>query len=141
MANILDKFKNTSVGSSGRILDYLSKLASNGDFSKIYDIDAIINSWNNILLTPKGSMNHDPEFGSNIYKFIFEPADTKTQQAIKDEIYSSLVKYDNRANISDVTVAFYSNKKGFTVSITADFGGEISSSTLSLDENAFQNFI
>ena len=56
MANILDKFKTTSIGSSGRVLDFSSKLSPSGDFSKLYDMDAILTSWSNIIfifLPPK----------------------------------------------------------------------------------------
>jgi len=140
MANILDKFKNTSVGSSGRILDFSSKLSSSGDFSKLFDIDAILTSWNNILITPKGSMDHDPDFGSNLYLFLFEPADSQTQEAIKDEIIRCLSTYDDRANVADVSVEFFSNMKGFNISITADYAGETSDFSLTLDENTYQSF-
>lgn len=139
MANILDKFRQTSVGSTGRILDYTSKLSSSGDFSKIYDLDAIITSWNNILITPKGSKDHDPEFGSNLYLYLFEPADTETQEGIKNEIIESISTYDNRASIDDIKVLFFSNKKGFNVTISIEFDGEISDITINLDESMYNN--
>lgn len=139
MANILDKFRQSSVGSSGRILDYTSKLSSSGDFSKIYDLDVIINSWNNILITPKGSKDHDPEFGSNLYLYLFEPADTETEEGIKNEIIESLTTYDNRASIDDIEVEFFSNRKGFNVTLSIEYDGEISDITINLDESMYNN--
>jgi len=141
LANILDRFKFTSVGSAGRILDYNSILSSNGDFTKLFDIDAIINSWRNILSTPKGSYDHDPEFGSNLYLFVFEPADVKTKEAINNDIIQALSTYDNRANISSIDTTFLRNMKGFNVSIYVDYEGDTSNLNINIDENTYQNFI
>lgn len=140
MANILDKFKTTSVGSSGRILDFSSKLSPSGDFSKLYDMDAILASWSNILITPRGSMDHDPEFGSDLYLYIFEPADSSTQDSIKDEIYRAITTYDDRANIDEIVVSFFKNKKGFNVSIIANYEGDNSEMNLNMDENTYMSF-
>lgn len=137
--NILDKFKNTSVGSSGRILDYKSIISSSGDFTKVYDADAILLSWSNILTTPVGSMDHDPEFGSHLYLFIYEPADEETQEAIKDDIVKCLSRYDDRAIVNSVTVEFFRNKKGFNVNIIADFKGFMTDMSISFDETKYQN--
>lgn len=140
MANILDKFKTTSIGSSGRVLDFSSKLSPSGDFNKLFDMDAILASWSNILMTPRGSMDHDPEFGSDLYLYIFEPADTVTQESIKNEIYKAITTYDDRANIAEINVAFFKNKKGFNVSIVASYEGDNSEMNLTMDENTYMSF-
>jgi len=140
MANILDKFKTTSIGSSGRVLDFSSKLSPSGDFNKLFDMDAILASWSNILMTPRGSMDHDPEFGSDLYLYIFEPADSVTQESIKNEIYRAITTYDDRANIDEITVAFFKNKKGFNVSIVASYEGDNSEMNLNMDENTYMSF-
>ena len=75
MANLIDKFKKNVVGSGNKIADYTCKLSSSGEFKRISDLEAILNSWNNILLTPKRTYDHDPEYGSDLYKFVFEPSD------------------------------------------------------------------
>jgi phage baseplate assembly protein W len=141
MANILDKFKTTSIGSSGRILDFSSKLSPSGDFSKLFDMDAILVSWRNILITPRGSMDHDPEFGSDLYLYIFEPADSVTQDSIKNEIYRAITTYDDRANIDEITVSFLKNKKGFNASIIANYEGDNSEMNLNMDENTYMSFV
>ncbi len=140
MANILDKFKTTSIGSSGRVLDFSSKLSPSGDFNKLFDMDAILASWSNILMTPRGSMDHDPEFGSDLYLYIFEPADSVTQESIKNEIYKAITTYDDRANIDEINVAFFKNKKGFNVSIVASYEGDNSEMNLTMDENTYMSF-
>lgn len=141
MANILDKFKNTSVGSSGRLIDYNSTINSSGDFTQIFDIDAILKSWKNILTTPTGSMDHDPPFGCDLFLYIFEPADDRTKESIRAEIIRSLSTYDDRANITDIEILFFKNRKGFTVNITVDYAGSNNDISLIVDENTYQNLI
>lgn len=141
MANLLDSFKYTSVGSDGRILDYSSVLSPSGDFTKIFDLDAILTSWRNILITPKGSADHDPEFGSNLFNFVFEPADDDTLSGIKNDIYSNLMLYDNRAKITSIDITYLKNMKGFTVNIEVDYEGYSSDLNVLFDENTYQNYI
>jgi len=141
LANILDKFKDSSIGSSGRIFDYIPKINSGGDFTKVYDVNAILISWSNILTTPTGSYDHDPEFGSDLYLKLFEPADNNTKNAIKDEIQSSLNKYDRRANITDIRVEFLKNQKGFSVSILVNYFGVKSQIDVVFNEQMYQNYL
>lgn len=138
MANIFDKFKDSVVGSSGRILDFNPKISPTGDFVKTYDINTVIQSWNNILITQRGTKDHDPEFGSNLYNYIFEPADNKTKESIKKEIIYVLGRYDNRANIKEVVVSFLKNKKGFNVIVTADYFGSQRNLSVTIDETIYQ---
>ena len=141
MSNILDKFKDTSIGSSGRVMDFTPKINPSGDFSKIYDINAVLNSWINILSTPKGSYDHDPEFGCNLYLLLFEPADDDTKNAIESEILTSLSTYDNRAKIEKIDISFLRNKKGFSVSVMANYYGSRSNISVTFDEASYQKFL
>lgn len=141
MATILDKFKYSSIGSSGRVLDYNSKISPSGDFTRLFDLDAIITSWKNILTTPRGSMDHDPEFGSNLYLFLFEPADAGTRDAIKNDIIQSLSTYDDRAKIENVDITFLRNRKGFNLNIIVNYKGKNTNLDVLIDENGYQNFL
>jgi phage baseplate assembly protein W len=141
LPNIIDSFKETSIGSSGRILDFSSKIDASGNFTILYDLDAIIKSWNNILITPKLSCDHDPDFGSNLYLFLFEPADKRTQVAIKNEIMTELSTYDVRATIDNITVNFFQNKKGFSVLIFVSYFGNKKTLNISFDEETYQSYM
>jgi len=140
MASRLDKFRYASIGSEGKILDYSSKISSFGDFSKIFDLDAILTSWNNILITPIGTMDHDPEFGSRLYLYLFEPEDENSRDGIQNEIIRCLSTYDDRAQISDIQINYYSNRKGFTVNILVAYGGYKANLKLTMDEDTLNNF-
>lgn len=52
--------------------------------------DAIKSDILHVLLTQKGERFLNPNFGTNLYKFLFEPNDDITLAEIKDEANSSL---------------------------------------------------
>jgi phage baseplate assembly protein W len=122
--NSLSRFFE-NIGGKSKLGDFIPVISSNGDFNKISDISVILNSWSNILSTNIGSYTNNPEYGSELYKLIFEPADTKTIDKIKNEIKIRLQKYDNRALIKNIKVIFFSNMKGFLVEIEVSYKGEI----------------
>ena len=86
MSSLLDIFQTKAVGGKGRIEDYSGIISSKGDFTKIQDFNVILNSWNNVLQIPRRSYNHDPEYGSDLYKYIFSPADETTEEQIGIDI-------------------------------------------------------
>ena len=135
MANLLDRFHKEVVGSDYTIYDYLSKITAKGDFKRIRDIDVIINSWNNILITPRRTYLFDPEYGSDLHKMVFEPADDVTVDRIKQEVQQQLMKYDDRATIEKMEVLVKPNGKGFIINILADYEGEQETLTISFDDS------
>ena len=141
MANLLDRFEKEVVGSKGKIADYEPRISAKGDFSRVTDLNAILLSWRNILLTPLRSYDHDPEYGSELYKYIFDPADDDTADAIKSEVFYRLSSFDNRAKITSVNVEFLSNKKGFNVHVGVKYLGKEGSVTATIDEKSYLNFM
>ena len=140
MANLLDRFKQTVVGSESKLADYRSTISSTGDFKRISDIEVILNSWNNILTTPRRTYMFDPEYGSDLYKLVFEPADEKTVELITKEVVTSLRKYDDRARINDISVSYLSNGKGFVVSVDVEYEGEVGQLQTVVDEDLYFRF-
>lgn len=137
MATPLDRFRRTSVGSSNKHLDFDNEITGSGDFKKLTDIDTIITSWKRILIIGTQSYDHDPEFGSELRKYIFAPADDETQERLQDEIFEKLTRYDNRAEIQNVDVTFLDNMKGFRVSIEASYQGRSFSLQETIDESLY----
>ncbi len=125
MANLLDKFNNFIVGSNNTIADYISVISPSGDFKKVYGLNAIFTSWQNILMTQQGTYLFDVNYGSNLLKFLFDPCDEETLNKIKNEIYRCLMTYDDRgATITDVDIYYFNNKKGFEINITCEYEGK-----------------
>lgn len=135
MANILDRFIKSAQGTDVQPHDFIPYISSIGDFKRIRNIDVILNSWNNILLTPLGSYLADPNFGSNLFKLIFEPADQGTIEAIKSEVETRIRNYDARGEILDVRVTLLPNKKGFNVNVECGFRGERGEISVKFDDS------
>ena len=140
MANLLNRFNKTVAGSESKYSDYISTISSTGDFKRIEGIEVILNSWNNILLTPRRTYMYDPRYGSDLYKLIFEPADSRTIEKIKDEVINSIRTYDDRASINNVRVTFLSNQKGFDIGIDVDYNGDIGQFNVTITENFYFRF-
>lgn len=135
MANLLDRFSKEVIGSNFTIYDYLPKIVAKGDFKRIKDLNVIINSWNNILNTPRRTFLFDPDYGSDLHKMIFEPLDDNTVDRIKQEVEQQLMLYDNRATIENMEVLVKPNGKGFSINILAEYEGIQGTLSVSFDDS------
>ena len=141
MANLLDRFNTQVIGSDSRLHDYLSVVSSTGDFKRITDLNVILSSWNNILLTPRGTYLHDPEFGSDLYKYVFEPADDTTVEGIKREVVERITVYDDRAEIEDIRVSIQNSGKRINVAVYVNYKGEKGILDVKFDDTTFADFL
>jgi phage baseplate assembly protein W len=141
LANNLTKFQRSVLARNSKIADYTPVIAPSGDFKRVTDLETIILSWNNILLTPTRTYTYDPEYGCDLYKKVFEPADEKTKDEIKNEILSKLTQYDPRATITEISIDYLTNKKGFTVSVFASYQGQKGQLQVIVDENLYFRFM
>lgn len=135
MANLLDRFKKNTIGSATTIFDYLPRITSSGDFKRVRELDVIITSWNNILITPRRSFIHDPEFGSDLPLMVFEPTDEETVERIKTEVVDRIRQYDDRATINGIDVLLKANKKGFVVNVFVEYEGDTGTLSVSFDDS------
>jgi len=141
MANLLNRFFDQVIGSSEKIRDYIAKISSRGDFKRIEDLGVILASWNTILLTPRRTYVLDPEFGSDLYKYVFEPVDEVTIEGIRSEVIERISYYDDRAEITDVSVRLLDSGRGYAIDIVADYQGEIGSISVTFDDITFADFL
>ncbi len=141
MANLLDRFKVSVIGSDDTIRDYLPTIEAKGDFQSTENLNVIINSWKNILLTPRRNYPYDPEYGSDLYKMVFDPLDEITIQKIEDEVYFSIQRYDNRAFIENIDIKYLKIEKGVSLDIYVDYKGEKGLLSLILNEQLFASLL
>ena len=100
------------------IYDYLPSIASIGDFQKISGINVIIHSIRTLLLTPLGFYPFDPEFGSELYKKVFDPLDDTSRDEIEFEVRDRIQEFDDRVEIEQVDIFQISlDGKAFKVDI------------------------
>ena len=141
VANLLDRFNKTVVGSSEKDADYQSKIVTSGDFKRVENIEAILSSWSNILVTPKRTYQYDPDYGSDLYKLVFEPADQTTEEEIIEEVIEVLKTYDARAIIETVSVSFIESRKGFNLAIEVSYDGKEADLQVVIDENIYFKYL
>lgn len=68
------------------------------------DALAIKSDLMHLLLTRKGQRLYNPDFGTDLLTFIFEPNDTKNLSDIKDSVSVSVKKYLPNLTITSLTV-------------------------------------
>lgn len=105
--------------------------SNNGDFLKLTQtIEAEVKSdLIHLLLTRKGSRYFLPDFGTNLYQYIFEPLDDIIIQKIEDEINNAVEKFIPNLQINKINITkFYNNidyvsddKKQHSVTINIDY--------------------
>ncbi|MBP5724958.1 MAG: GPW/gp25 family protein [Bacteroidales bacterium] len=58
-----------------------------------------------VLFTPKGQRLRDPEFGTELIQYIFNPNDSQTWADVKHEIKSAVSRYVPDCSVNDVEIA------------------------------------
>jgi len=66
---------------------------------------AIENSLRNILHTQIGTSPGNPEFGCNLYKYLFEILDPLTSKLIETEVRYAIQRFEPRIRINDIIVS------------------------------------
>jgi len=97
-------FKRHIAGQDDQIYDYLPSVESIGDFQRVEGIDVIINSIRTLLLTPLGFYPFDPEYGSLLYRKIFDPIDQISREEVEYEVRTRVETYDPRIEIEKVEI-------------------------------------
>jgi len=87
------------------------------DIPSIKDLDAVKHAVKNLILTNFDERPFHPEIGSNVTALLFEPADTFTSNAIKEEILYVLKAYEPRTQGHTVEVIDNSERNSYEVTI------------------------
>ena len=81
------------------------------------NVKAIINSIENILTVVKGELPGRPEFGSDIYKFVFDLNDDLSLVGIEESTLGALERWEPRINVIDVDVNSFPNQNEVVITI------------------------
>ena len=76
----------------------------NDDLIGLKNTSAIARSLKNIVFTQPGEKFFNPDFGSRISESLFENVDNVSALAIEDEIRSSIINFEPRVNLLNVSV-------------------------------------
>jgi phage baseplate assembly protein W len=87
-------------------INFPFKNSNNGFFLDMNtDSDAAIKAdLMHLILTRKGQRLYNPEFGTDLLQFIFEPNDERTLNDIKAEIKTVVKKYLHNLTINEIKV-------------------------------------
>ena len=76
----------------------------NDDLIGLKNTSAIARSLKNIVFTQPGEKFFNPDFGARISESLFENVDDVSALAIEDEIRSSIINFEPRVNLLNVSV-------------------------------------
>ena len=87
------------------------------------DASAIKQSIVNLLMTNKGERVYQPEYGSDLRRFLFEPMDFATAATIQSNIVSTIKKFEPRIGILSLEAIPNFDENGFDVEMTYEIRG------------------
>lgn len=83
-----------------------STLNNLGGFRRLISNNKFHDNLKVLLETRKGTLIGDPDFGSNLYQLLFEPANEATASQIRQEVATAVEKYYPNVVIDQVDVSF-----------------------------------
>ena len=87
------------------------------------DASAIKQAIVNLLLTNKGERPFNPEYGSDIREYLFEPLDYATSIALKTKIAGVIEKFEPRIGILELSVYPNEDDNGFDIDLVYEIRG------------------
>ena len=115
-----DKFTVTELRSE-RYSDFYNNFNKNygtKDIARITNDNAVINSIKNIVFTNKGERLYNPDFGTNVYKLLFENFSKFTSDTLRTDIITAIENYEPRAKINNVYVEQDIDNHGIVITLS-----------------------
>ena len=88
---------------------------------KLYDIEAIYQSIHNIINTQTGQRLFLPEFGVDLWQYLFEPMTFVSVKQVYLEVYNALERWEPRIKISNRESRYVPNYETHTIDLTIVF--------------------
>lgn len=77
---------------------------NDGDIQRDVELDAVINSLENIVSTMQGSRRMLPDFAIDIHNLLFEPLDDQTANLIGNKVVDAIELWDDRIEIIELHI-------------------------------------
>lgn len=104
---------------------------TDGDITKDKDVDAILNSLNNIVSTLQGSRRMIPEFAQDLWNLLFEPLDEDTARMIAERLLEAIQIWEDRVNVEIINITPNYDQNRYDLSM--EFTIKAIEETLSVD--------
>jgi phage baseplate assembly protein W len=95
----------------------------NSDLIALKNENAISRSIRNLILTKPGDKPFQPDLGSEVYESLFETLDQITASSVQQQIENTIIKYEPRVDLRDVTVTANIPNNAFDVLINYEIIG------------------
>ena len=93
------------------------------DVAKLFDVQAIKRSVENIILTNKYERPFNSDFGCNLRGFLFENITEPLLVVIKDRVSMAIEKYEPRVSVEDVVVQSDDGSNGISIMVSFKING------------------
>lgn len=94
-----------------------NQLNARNDFAELNELEGIVEDIRRILTTIKGSYPYNPEFGTNVNHYVFEPNDQITISAFKKDLISTIKMYVDAPINLFINADFIPNEDGSASSV------------------------
>lgn len=88
------------------------------DIKADYDVQAIINSIQNLFTTAEGQKLLNPEFGLDLTRYLFNPATKENAKTIKREILTQVARFEPRVKINGVSITVFEDVNEYDIDIS-----------------------
>lgn len=86
-----------------------------GDIPPARNESAVKKALINLIRTPVGTRPFNPDYGTRVYDYLFEPGDTQTELRLNDELASAIERFEPRAKV--VAIETTINENGVEIKI------------------------
>lgn len=80
-----------------------------GDVPPARNESAVKKALINLIKTPVGTRPFAPEYGTRVYDYLFEPADTQTELRLNDDIAQAIERFEPRARLVAIETSIQEN--------------------------------
>ena len=114
---------------------------STGATEVLTDVKSINNRLGLLLLTSKGELLGDPEYGTNLMRYIYEKNYYILHDSIVEEIITAIEKYEPAIIVTseDITVSSYDNRVDISISYYMRNTGDLEILELSIARRSENN--
>ena len=97
-------------------------IADYGDFKEIFDIDVMLDALEKIFSIMIETYPFDPEFGSNLFRFIYEPFDDANIENIQSDVRNVMMEHIPGLSLKNLKV-YIANDKSYVIELFVEFQG------------------
>lgn len=80
-----------------------------GDIPPARNESAVKKALINLIRTPVGTRPFNPDYGTRVYDYLFEPADTQTELRLNDDLAQAIERFEPRAKLVAIETTMQEN--------------------------------